>query len=117
MISPKLAFSSNEHGISLNSFYDRAGEYEPTVLVIKNTKQEVFGAFCSTSWRLRNCTSDTGIRQTYFGTGETFLFSLCKEVPKKWPWVGIHQTKEDSVPEMFMSGDNTMFTVGGGDGT
>ena len=36
-----LAFSSNEHGTSLNTFYERAGEFEPTVLVIKTNKQEV----------------------------------------------------------------------------
>jgi len=118
MISPKLAYSTNEHGTSLTSFYNLAGGYEPSVLVIRTTNGHIFGAFCSTSWRERNCMSDSGIRQTYFGTGETFLFSLAGGVEKQWPWVGLDKEEdEEAAPEMFLSGDNTMFTIGGGGGT
>ena len=37
---------------------------------------QIFGAYCSTSWAERNRKNDRGMRQTYFGTGETFLFSF-----------------------------------------
>jgi len=118
MISPKLVYSTNEHGTSLGSFYNLAGQYEPTILVIKTTTQQVFGAFCSTSWRERNSQNDNGLRQTYFGTGETFLFSFAGGVNHTWPWVGLDKKEEEeAAPEMFLSGDNTMFTIGGGGGT
>ena len=40
-IEPTLAYSSDEHGTSLSTFYNRAEQYEPTVLVIKAKTGEV----------------------------------------------------------------------------
>ena len=57
MGEPELVYSSNEHGISLTTFYHRSEQYEPTILVIKTTEGEVFGAYCSTSWVLFMCLS------------------------------------------------------------
>ena len=41
MANPELIYSSNEHGISMTTFYQRTEQYEPTILVIKTTKSEV----------------------------------------------------------------------------
>ena len=57
MGEPELVYSSNEHGISLTTFYHRSEQYEPTILVIKTTEGEVFGAYCSTSWVSFMCLS------------------------------------------------------------
>ena len=76
MAEPELIYSSNQHGISLTTFYTRSEKYEPTILVIKTTEKEVFGAYCSTTWATRNEKDDQGRRQHYFGTGETFLFTF-----------------------------------------
>lgn len=61
----------------------------------------------------RNKKDDHGNRQAYFGTGETFVFSLypCKV---KYEWIGM---KKDSIihsSELFMAADQKMFTIGGG---
>lgn len=40
-INPTLAYSSNEHGISLTTFYAKSEQYEPTILVVKTTTDEV----------------------------------------------------------------------------
>lgn len=55
---------------------------------------QIFGAYCSTTWAQRNMKNDRGLRQTYFGTGETFLFSFSvrtnrdgKWLPTHYPWV------------------------------
>lgn len=57
---------------------------------------------------------DRGQRQAYFGTGETFLFSLYPE-RAKYPWVGIDSDKNVShASELFMAADNKMITIGGG---
>ena len=41
MGTPELIYASNEHGISLNTFYTRSEPWEPTILVIKTTTREV----------------------------------------------------------------------------
>lgn len=55
-----------------------------------------------------------GQRQAYFGTGETFLFSLYPE-RAKYPWVGIDSGKQvEHASELFMAADSKMITIGGG---
>jgi TBC1 domain family member 24 len=58
---------------------------------------------------------DRGQRQAYFGTGETFLFSLYPE-RAKYPWVGIDSGGKNvsHASELFMAADNKMITIGGG---
>jgi len=75
---------------------------------------QVFGAYCSSRWYERNCKDDRGQRQAYFGTGETFLFSLYPE-RAKFPWVGIDSDKQiGHASELFMAADSKMITIGGG---
>lgn len=78
---------------------------------------QVFGAYCSTRWYERNVKDDKGQRQAYFGTGETFLFSLYPE-RAKYPWVGMDSSHNDSKvhhsAELFMAADSKMITIGGG---
>lgn len=57
---------------------------------------------------------DNGHRQAYFGTGETFLFSLYPD-RAKYPWVGIDGDKNiGHGSELFMAADASMITIGGG---
>uniref|UniRef100_A0A182V2D5 TLDc domain-containing protein n=1 Tax=Anopheles merus TaxID=30066 RepID=A0A182V2D5_ANOME len=79
-------------------------------------KEKVFGAYCSSRWFERNLKDDRGQRQAYFGTGETFLFSLYPE-RAKYPWVGIEgDTGLGHASELFMAADSKMITIGGGEG-
>nr|XP_026488787.1 TBC1 domain family member 24 isoform X3 [Vanessa tameamea] len=123
MYQPVLLYTTEEHGCSLTTFYVRVEHHEPTLLMIKTCNNEVFGAYCSTRWFERNQKDERGNRQAYFGTGETFLFSL-HPARAKYPWVGC--AKNDSKEEgdtrtahansLFMAADNTMITIGGGEG-
>ncbi|XP_058808830.1 GTPase-activating protein skywalker isoform X2 [Phymastichus coffea] len=118
MYQPILLYTTEEHGCSLTTFYVRVEKYEPTLLMIKTCNNEVFGAYCSTRWCERNLKDDKGNRQAYFGTGETFLFSLYPE-RAKYPWVGMdtaNDAKVDHSAELFMAADSKMITIGGGDG-
>ncbi|XP_001604260.2 GTPase-activating protein skywalker isoform X4 [Nasonia vitripennis] len=119
MYQPILLYTTEEHGCSLTTFYVRVEKYEPTLLMIKTCNNEVFGAYCSTRWCERNLKDDKGQRQAYFGTGETFLFSLYPE-RAKYPWVGMDSSHNDSrvhhSAELFMAADSKMITIGGGDG-
>ena len=81
---------------------------------------KVFGAYCSSRWAERKSKDSYGGRQGYFGTGETFVFTL---VPNeiKYPWVGISPSTSSEGPscvrhaaELFMASDGHMITIGGG---
>ncbi|CAH0726297.1 unnamed protein product, partial [Brenthis ino] len=119
MYQPVLLYTTEEHGCSLTTFYVRVEHHEPTLLMIKTCNNEVFGAYCSTRWFERNQKDERGNRQAYFGTGETFLFSLYPE-RAKYPWVGCSigaDGKGESVShasELFMAADSKMITIGGG---
>ncbi|KAL4710033.1 hypothetical protein ACJJTC_016011 [Scirpophaga incertulas] len=120
MYQPVLLYTTEEHGCSLTTFYVRVEHHEPTLLMIKTCNNEVFGAYCSTRWFERNQKDERGNRQAYFGTGETFLFSLHPQ-RAKYPWVGCLQddqgdSKTPHANSLFMAADSTMITVGGGDG-
>ncbi|XP_055304373.1 GTPase-activating protein skywalker isoform X1 [Sitodiplosis mosellana] len=114
MYTPTLLYTTEEHGCSLTTFYVRVEQHEPTLLMIKTCNNEVFGAYCSTRWFERNLKDDNGHRQAYFGTGETFLFSLYPD-RAKYPWVGIDSDKNlGHGSELFMAADASMITIGGG---
>ncbi|XP_017784438.1 PREDICTED: TBC1 domain family member 24 isoform X1 [Nicrophorus vespilloides] len=116
MYQPILLYTTEEHGCSLTTFYVRVEQHEPTLLMIKTCNNEVFGAYCSSKWGERNMKDDRGNRQAYFGTGETFLFSLYPD-RAKYPWVGIEGDKNlGHGSELFMAADSRMITIGGGEG-
>lgn len=119
MYQPQLLYTTDEHGCSLTTFYSRVDEWEPTVLVIKTTTDEILGAYCSNKWAQRKVKDECGQKYTYFGTGETFIFTIAPKC-KKYSWVGIHQNSGSSslkhAEELFMAGDATMLTIGGGSG-
>ena len=48
-----LVFSSNNDGTSLRTFYLKSEHYEPSLLVIKTRKGDIFGAYCSSAWKER----------------------------------------------------------------
>jgi len=126
MVRPKLVFSSNNDGTSLRTFYLKSEHYEPSLLVIKTRKGDIFGAYCSSAWKERNEKDERGMRQLYFGTGETFLFKVAptdnseEGVIEKFGWVGEGKEcegKGDRAEQLFMSGNDTMISIGGGEGT
>jgi hypothetical protein len=70
----------------------------------------MFGAFCSSYWRDRR---ESSKNLSYFGTGETFLFTLSPQ-KKKYEWVGLHEDEIPNTAHMFLAGDNSVLTIGGG---
>jgi len=73
VLQPFLLFTTNKHGYNLKTLYDMCEDEEQTLLIIQTTSHEVFGAYLSRPLVERfdghNCNS-------YFGTGETFIFKL-----------------------------------------
>ena len=140
MYQPELLYTTEEHGCSMTTFFARVEKHEPTIIIVKTTNgdvsfsfnqrpihffykfffRQVFGAYCSSPWSERRSKDSHGGRQGYFGTGETFVFTLLPET-KKYPWVGINAASSPDGPacvrhaaELFMASDGHMITIGGG---
>ncbi|CAF3943637.1 unnamed protein product, partial [Rotaria sp. Silwood1] len=70
---PERIYSSNIHGRRLQTLYDHVEYHEYCLIIIRNENQQIFGGFCS--GQLANRTKT----RTWFGTGESFLFTLKPE--------------------------------------
>jgi len=97
MKEPFLIFTTEEDGRSLKTFFNKCEPFEPTLLLIKTMKDQVFGSYCALSWK-RN--------HQFFGNGECFLFKLAPSMGK-FGWTS-------SQPPYFMMGNDDELIVGGG---
>lgn len=109
---PVLLYTSIEHGTSLMTLYKNSDQYPYTIIVIETTHDEIFGAFCAGAW----CDRHNDPRHiSYFGTGETFLFTLVPE-RCKYEWVGTLNPNVPRTANMFLAGDASCLFIGGGNG-
>jgi len=94
-----LLYSCALHGTSLNTLFGNSKGYSPAILLIKDSKDHIFGAYITEPFTVRSATA-------FAGTGECFLFSLYPNcVSYKW-------TKNNAY-YMLMSSDS--LAVGCGD--
>ncbi|CAF1519274.1 unnamed protein product, partial [Didymodactylos carnosus] len=121
---PELLFTTQEHGCRLQTLLDKIDDIEYSIMIVKASNGEIFGAFCAGLWSLRH-------NKTYFGCGESFLFTLHPK-PIKYPWIGIKQLSDDahhrhlitneknstshisSTKELFLFVSNEKISIGGG---
>jgi hypothetical protein len=99
----EVIFSTLKHGENLPLFYEIAqkNKSSPNILIVKDTNDNVFGAFNVEQW---------AIHQDYFGTGESFLFSFKKDKPfEAYFWSG----KNNFIQ---FANDDAIGIGGGGDG-
>jgi hypothetical protein len=50
ILEAQLLFTTEEHGRSIKTFYNRCANEDVTVIIVKTDKDQVFGAFCSHAW-------------------------------------------------------------------
>ncbi|XP_064481222.1 GTPase-activating protein skywalker-like [Ornithodoros turicata] len=111
MQEPRLIFTTNEHGCSITSFFQRCEIWEPTLILIRTTQDERLGVYCSTQWAERHK------ERSYFGTGESFVFAFDGEKGSHYPWVGARSHAEvPASSRLFQCADQKMIQVGGGNG-
>ncbi|CAF3441648.1 unnamed protein product [Rotaria socialis] len=106
---PERIYSSNIHGRRLQTLYDHVEFHEYCLIIIRNEHQQIFGAFCS--GQLANRTK----ARTWFGTGESFLFSL-KPERQVYKWVGYQTSTRGSTKafeDYFIHADNDRLLMGG----
>ncbi|XP_033846866.1 nuclear receptor coactivator 7 [Periophthalmus magnuspinnatus] len=95
----RLAYSTVKHGTSLKTLYRSLLDVDsPVLLVIKDMDHQIFGAFSTHPFR---------VTESFYGTGETFLYSFCPEI-KVYRWTG-----ENSY---FVKGNIDSLQMGGGSG-
>jgi hypothetical protein len=63
----KLLFTIATDGVSYTTFYENLRDRDNTVLLIKDTKGKVFGAYLSEAWHKT---------LHFYGMGESFVFSF-----------------------------------------
>ncbi|OQR85392.1 hypothetical protein ACHHYP_11880 [Achlya hypogyna] len=74
----KLLYSTDVHGSSLQSLMILAKAQSPTLVVVQDDQQVVFGGFATDEWHQA---------LNYYGTGEAFLFTFENGATvKKYPW-------------------------------
>mmetsp|Transcript_49482 Transcript_49482/g.119183 ORF Transcript_49482/g.119183 Transcript_49482/m.119183 type:complete len:205 (-) Transcript_49482:294-908(-) len=71
-----LLYSTEQHGCSLRTAYNRCEGVGPTVLLVLDGQGSIFGAFSGDAWR---------VDKHYYGNGESFLFKVHPEF-KVYPW-------------------------------
>jgi len=76
LYEPMLIFNSEEDGFNLRTLVAQCSDYVPTLVFIKTKEKQTFGVFCDQVWEPQD---------HYYGSGETFLFSL-EPVEKVYPW-------------------------------
>ncbi|RNA23561.1 TBC1 domain family member 24 isoform X4 [Brachionus plicatilis] len=105
--TPNMLFTTQENGTSLNTLFNVLDELEYCLIVIKTFENEIFGAFCAGDWNERK-----NPKTLFFGTGETFLFTLSPE-KSVFKWVGLKQETKSN-QEMFIRVNANKISIGGG---
>ncbi|KAI9226221.1 MAG: TLD-domain-containing protein, partial [Piptocephalis tieghemiana] len=103
----QLAYSLDQHGISLSSLYRQVERKGPCILVVSDEANHVFGAFLS---------DPPHPQPGYFGSGECFLWraipspegSEVEEVVESFPWTGVN--------DYCILAEPHFLAVGGGNG-
>lgn len=94
-----LVFGTSRDGFSLRNLYRQMeGHNGPVLLVLRDQDGQIFGAFSSSALRLS---------KSFYGTGETFLFSFSPEL-KVFKWTGSNS--------FFVKGDLDSLMMGSSSG-
>ena len=109
----KFSFAPRQHGVSYKTFYKQLKDNGPSVMLIKTTDDDLFGAFCSHDWHMSS--------GAFYGNGECFVFSFGKvkniaaeldtkeKITKKFEyWRSTDKTSA------YMFSDNETIAIGGG---
>jgi len=95
-----LMYSLDQHGARLSTLYRLIEDQGPCVIVLKNSENEVFGAFVNEPFKPSN--------KGFFGSPECFLWKSSKYQFKKYAATNRN--------EYFMLADPTFIAMGGGNG-
>ena len=81
----------------MQTFYNQTRKRDNTVILIKDSSEKVFGAFCCEQW---------GISYHFYGIGESFVFEFEEDDIRVFEYTG-QNTK-------IQYSDETSLMIGGG---
>jgi hypothetical protein len=95
-----LIYSTPEYGFSLSTLFSQCRQhYGPTLVVVRDDGDALFGVFATEPWKPHF---------GHYGTGECFLWRLEKGRVKKWSSTGRN--------DYFMISETTYMAAGCGEG-
>lgn len=104
-------FTTHVNGYSLSTLLSHAADEAPTVLLVRTTIGDVFGAYCSYPWNYRE---EEG---RHYGNGEMFVFHCERDPPHActaFPWVGLQHPADSPDANLFMIVQPGWIGIGGG---
>lgn len=99
MLDLDQIYSSDKHGYSLQTLYSKCETFDYLLILLETTDGAVLGVFTTKSLDHRH--------SMFFGTGETFLFTL-NPLPKRYPW------KAESASASFIFASHEYMAFGAG---
>lgn len=100
----QLVYSTNLHGMSLSTLYNRVQSSSPTIIALRDTKGRVFGCYAAVPWKAH--------ATRYYGTGESFVFSVLSDHT-----VDVYNWTRDRSNNFFQFTSGTFLAIGGGTGS
>jgi len=94
-----LRYSTARHGISLNTLYQKVEKAGPLLVAIRDTENNVFGAYVSEPFH---------VAKGFYGTRECFLWKYLKGSLKMYPTSGNN--------EYFIHSEPDFIAIGAGNG-
>lgn len=106
----RLLYSTEVHGMSLRTLYNRCRTASPTLVAIRDTHGRAFGCYAAQAWRAS--------ATRYYGTGESFVFGLNNEKTKKNKKGNrVHVFKWSRDNSLFQFTSGSFLAIGGGAGS
>lgn len=106
----RLLYSTEVHGMSLRTLYNRCRTASPTLVAIRDTHGRAFGCYAAQAWRAS--------ATRYYGTGESFVFGLDNEKTKKnKKGKRVHVFKWSRDNSLFQFTSGSFLAIGGGAGS
>ncbi|CAD6185300.1 unnamed protein product [Caenorhabditis auriculariae] len=117
LVTPRLLFRLSEDGASFTHFWEKVQLAEQTLLIIKSTKGDIFGSFCSSGWKERHERGER-CKTRFFGTGESYVFTMNFDIqmPDIYYWAGKGRDSPSKYPQYFMAATDKLLLIGSGGG-
>jgi len=71
-----LKYSTSKHGIAMQTFYMNVKGTSTTILLVRDMKKCVFGAYCAEEWMLNKHIRSPKGTTRFYGTHESFVFTV-----------------------------------------
>jgi len=113
--TPVLLFRLSEHGASFTQLWTQIDEAEQSLIIIRSTMGEIFGAYCSACWSERKDVKERA-KTRYFGTGESFVFKQPQGqlYPMIYNWTGRNSEEPHNCAQHFMAAGEKFMIIGSG---